>query len=120
MQFSAVIVAAGVGARAGPGEAKQWRRLGRKAVARWSAEALLAAGVDELVVVVGEGQEDRAFEALAGLAGWKLVLGGAARSDSVKAGLGALSGGRRPDRAGARRRATVAQGRACASPARIA
>jgi 2-C-methyl-D-erythritol 4-phosphate cytidylyltransferase / 2-C-methyl-D-erythritol 2,4-cyclodiphosphate synthase len=92
MGFSAIIVAAGVGARAGPGESKQWRRLAGRAVARWSAEAFLAAGVDELVVVVGEGQEDRAQEAFAGLGGWKLALGGAARSDSVKAGLGALSG----------------------------
>ena len=92
MRFSAVIVAAGVGTRAGPGEAKQWRRLAGKAVARWSAEALLAAGADELVVVIGEGQEDQASEALAGLP-HKLAPGGAARSDSVKAGLAALAGG---------------------------
>ena len=91
MRFSAVIVAAGVGTRAGPGEAKQWRRLAGKAVARWSAEALLAAGADELVVVIGEGQEDQASEALAGLP-HKLAPGGAARSDSVKAGLAALAG----------------------------
>jgi 2-C-methyl-D-erythritol 4-phosphate cytidylyltransferase / 2-C-methyl-D-erythritol 2,4-cyclodiphosphate synthase len=92
MRFSAVIVAAGVGARAGPGEAKQWRRLAGKAVARWSAEALLAAGADELVVVIGEGQEDQAREAFVGLADYRLAPGGAARSDSVKAGLAALSG----------------------------
>ena len=92
MRFSAVIVAAGVGARAGPGEAKQWRRLAGRAVARWSAEAFLAAGADEIVVVIGEGQEDRAAEALAGLDALRLVQGGAARSDSVKAGLAALSG----------------------------
>jgi 2-C-methyl-D-erythritol 4-phosphate cytidylyltransferase/2-C-methyl-D-erythritol 2,4-cyclodiphosphate synthase len=91
MRFSAVIVAAGVGARAGPGQAKQWRALGGKAVARWSAEALLAAGADELVVVIAEGQEAQAHEALAGLDGYKLVPGGAARSDSVKAGLAALA-----------------------------
>jgi len=42
-------------------------------------------------VVIGEGQEARAAEALAGLTGWKLALGGAARSDSVKAGLFALA-----------------------------
>src|ERR1700722_7134784 len=92
MRFSAVIVAAGVGNRAGPGEAKQWRRLAGKAVARWSAEALLAAGADELVVVIGEGQETQAQEALAGLGAFRLVLGGIARSDSVKAGLAALPG----------------------------
>ena len=90
MRFSAVIVAAGVGARAGPGEAKQWRRLADRAVARWSAEAFLAAGADELVVVIGEGQEDLARDAFAGLSGLTLAPGGAARSDSVKAGLAAL------------------------------
>src|SRR5579872_2689826 len=93
MRFSAVIVAAGVGARAGPGEAKQWRQLGGQAVARWSAEALLAAGADELVIVIGDGQEERAREALAGLGAHRLVTGGAARSDSVKAGLDALATG---------------------------
>src|SRR5271154_6347905 len=92
MRFSAVIVAAGVGVRAGPGEAKQWRRLAGRAVARWSAEAFLAAGAEELVVVIGEGQGDRAAEAFHGLRGPRLVQGGAARSDSVKAGLAALSG----------------------------
>jgi 2-C-methyl-D-erythritol 4-phosphate cytidylyltransferase/2-C-methyl-D-erythritol 2,4-cyclodiphosphate synthase len=91
MEFSAVVVAAGVGARAGPGEAKQWRMLSGKPVARWSVEAFLAAGAQELVVVVGEGQEARAQEALAGLKGWKLARGGATRSDSVKAGLAALA-----------------------------
>ena len=93
MGFSAVIVAAGVGARAGPGEAKQWRMLAGRPVIRWSAEALLGAGADELVVVVADGQQARACEALAGLTGWRLAVGGAARSDSVKAGLAALGGG---------------------------
>jgi len=92
MRFSAVIVAAGMGARAGPGEAKQWRPLAGRAVARWSAEALLAAGADELVVVIGPDQQDRAAAAFAGLGRLKLAIGGAARSDSVKAGLSALSG----------------------------
>src|SRR5271165_6919016 len=91
MQFSAVIVAAGVGARAGPGEAKQWRRLAGRAVARWSAEAFLAAGADELVVVIGDGQAAQAETAFAGLVGLRLVTGGAARSDSVKAGLAVLA-----------------------------
>jgi 2-C-methyl-D-erythritol 4-phosphate cytidylyltransferase / 2-C-methyl-D-erythritol 2,4-cyclodiphosphate synthase len=93
MRFSAVIVAAGVGTRAGPGQAKQWRMLAGKAVARWSAEALLAAGADELVIVIGEGQDEQARNALSGLGGHRLVPGGAARSDSVKAGLAALTGG---------------------------
>ena len=93
MKTCAIIVAAGVGARAGPGEAKQWRMLAGKPVLRWSAEALLGAGVDELVVVVAEGDEPRAAEVLAGLPRWTLATGGAARSDSVKAGLAALAAG---------------------------
>ena len=91
MGFSAVIVAAGVGARAGPGAAKQWRTLAGRPVVRWSAEALLGAGADELVVVVADGEQGRAGEALAGLDGWRLATGGAARSDSVKAGLAELT-----------------------------
>jgi 2-C-methyl-D-erythritol 4-phosphate cytidylyltransferase / 2-C-methyl-D-erythritol 2,4-cyclodiphosphate synthase len=90
MSFSAVIVAAGSSQRAGPGEAKQWRGLGGRPVARWSAEALLAAGARELVVVIGEGQEGVASAAFAGLVGWRLVRGGATRSQSVRAGLAAL------------------------------
>jgi 2-C-methyl-D-erythritol 4-phosphate cytidylyltransferase / 2-C-methyl-D-erythritol 2,4-cyclodiphosphate synthase len=91
MGFSPVIVAAGVGARPGPGAAKQWRTLAGRPVVRWSAEALLGAGADELVVVVADGEQGRAREALAGLAGWRLATGGAARSESVKAGLAALA-----------------------------
>ena len=91
MGFRSVIVAAGAGQRAGAGAgaAKQWRRLAGKPVARWSAEALLAAGTGDLVVVIGAGQADMAREALAGLP-VRFVEGGAARSDSVKAGLAAL------------------------------
>ena len=89
MTFSAIIVAAGSGSRAG-GD-KQWRPLGGKPVLRWSAETLLAAGAGELVVVVAAGAEDRAREALAGLEGWRAVAGGEARAQSVRAGLGALA-----------------------------
>jgi 2-C-methyl-D-erythritol 4-phosphate cytidylyltransferase/2-C-methyl-D-erythritol 2,4-cyclodiphosphate synthase len=90
MGFSAVIVAAGSGQRAGPGAAKQWRRLRGKPVARWSLEALLAAGARRVVVVVAAGDETVAAEAFAGLAGWRLAEGGATRDRSVVAGLDAL------------------------------
>lgn len=92
MSFSAVIVAAGSGARAGPGAAKQWRMLGGKPVLRWSAEALLGAGARELVVVVAENAEADAAEVLAGLSGWRSAIGGATRSKSVQAGLQAITG----------------------------
>ena len=91
MSFSGIIVAAGSGSRAG-GD-KQWRALGGKPVLRWSAEALLNAGADELVVVVAAGAEDRAAETLAGLSNWRTVAGGAVRAESVSAGLAALTSG---------------------------
>jgi 2-C-methyl-D-erythritol 4-phosphate cytidylyltransferase/2-C-methyl-D-erythritol 2,4-cyclodiphosphate synthase len=91
MKFSAVIVAAGSGSRAGSATPKQWRPLQGRAVARWSAEALLAAGAERLVVVVRAGEEADASQALAGLPRIQLVAGGAERVDSVRAGLAAAS-----------------------------
>jgi 2-C-methyl-D-erythritol 4-phosphate cytidylyltransferase/2-C-methyl-D-erythritol 2,4-cyclodiphosphate synthase len=55
MAFSAVIVAAGAGLRAGPGGAKQWRSLGGKPLIRWSVEALLGAGARSVVAVIPAG-----------------------------------------------------------------
>lgn len=92
--FAAVVVAAGSGSRAGG--PKQWRRLGGKPVLRWSVEALLAAGAEDLVVVIPAGAEAEAGEALAGLTGWRIAAGGATRADSVRSGLEALGGA--PDR----------------------
>ena len=71
--FAAIVVAAGSGSRAGGG--KQWRMLGGKPVIRWSVEALLAAGAEDLVVVVSPGSEAEAGDALAGLTGWRLAIG---------------------------------------------
>jgi 2-C-methyl-D-erythritol 4-phosphate cytidylyltransferase/2-C-methyl-D-erythritol 2,4-cyclodiphosphate synthase len=88
--FSAIVVAAGSGARAGG--PKQWRSLGGKPVIRWSVQALLEAGADQVVVVVTPGSEGAASEALTGLSGWRAVAGGAARADSVRNGLAALTG----------------------------
>ncbi len=93
MGFSAVIVAAGSGQRAGPGAAKQWRLLAGKPVARWSLEALLAAGAQEVVVVIPPGHESTAAEAFAGLANWITAPGGAQRHDSVRSGISALTCG---------------------------
>ena len=91
MRFSAVIVAAGAGSRAGGGAPKQWRDLLGRPVIRWSAQALLDAGAEELVVVVRGQGHARAADALAGLPRWSSVEGGALRADSVRAGLAALS-----------------------------
>jgi 2-C-methyl-D-erythritol 4-phosphate cytidylyltransferase/2-C-methyl-D-erythritol 2,4-cyclodiphosphate synthase len=90
MGFSAVVVAAGSGTRAGPGEAKQWRLLGGKPVARWSVEALLAAGAQEIVVVVIPEARRFAAHALEGLPRWRCAEGGATRSGSVRNGIAAL------------------------------
>jgi 2-C-methyl-D-erythritol 4-phosphate cytidylyltransferase/2-C-methyl-D-erythritol 2,4-cyclodiphosphate synthase len=91
MEFSAVIVAAGQGLRAGPGAAKAWRTLAGKPVLRWSAEALLAAGAREIVVVVAADRLDEAPSALGGLPACRAVAGGDVRSQSVRAGLAALA-----------------------------
>ena len=74
MDFAAVIVAAGQGARAGGG--KQWRKLAGRAVARWSLEALLAGGARHVVVVIPSGDEALAEQAFAGLTGWSTTPGG--------------------------------------------
>jgi 2-C-methyl-D-erythritol 4-phosphate cytidylyltransferase/2-C-methyl-D-erythritol 2,4-cyclodiphosphate synthase len=92
MGFSAVIVAAGSGSRAGPGAAKQWRMLAGKPVLRWSVKALMEAGARELIVVVAEGAEADVARALDDLSGWTTAVGGATRSKSVQAGLQALTG----------------------------
>ncbi|MBV8594252.1 MAG: bifunctional 2-C-methyl-D-erythritol 4-phosphate cytidylyltransferase/2-C-methyl-D-erythritol 2,4-cyclodiphosphate synthase [Caulobacteraceae bacterium] len=92
MTFSAVIVAAGLGERAGPGGPKQWRLLAGRPVVRWSAEALLGAGARRMVVVGPRGEETLAERALAGLEGWTWTDGGARRDLSVRAGLAALGG----------------------------
>src|SRR5690349_19056052 len=90
MSFSAVVVAAGAGLRAGPGEPKAWRMLGSRPLVRWSVEGLLAAGAREVVVVVARDRLGQVDEALVGLENWKAVTGGKTRADSVQAGLAAL------------------------------
>ena len=94
MSFSAVVVAAGEGLRAGPGEPKAWRALGGRPLIRWSVEGLLAAGAREVVVVVAHDRLGQVDDALVGLTGWNAVTGGKTRADSVQAGLAALTCGR--------------------------
>ena len=93
MTFSAIIVAAGSGKRAGADGPKQWRALAGRPVARWSLEALLNAGARSVIVVISSDGADDAARAFAGLAGWSLVQGGATRADSVRAGLATLGSG---------------------------
>jgi len=91
MSFSVVIVAAGSGSRAGPGQAKQWRRLADKPVLRWSVEAFLAAGAEDIVVVTTDDGEKALPDVLSGLSGWRAARGGATRALSVQSGLSALA-----------------------------
>jgi 2-C-methyl-D-erythritol 4-phosphate cytidylyltransferase/2-C-methyl-D-erythritol 2,4-cyclodiphosphate synthase len=91
MNFSAVIVAAGSGTRAGPGQAKQWRDLAGKPVLRWSVESLLNAGVKNLVIVANPDAREVLEDSLRGLSGWATTCGGATRALSVQAGLAALA-----------------------------
>ncbi len=92
MSFSAIVVAAGSGVRAGAGRPKTWRDLGGRPVARWSVEALLAAGACRVVVVVAAEMTTDARVALDGLAGVELVQGAETRATSVQAGMAALKG----------------------------
>ena len=91
MSFSAVIVAAGSGERAGGDGPKQWRPLAGRPVARWSLESLLGAGALEVAIVVRPEDRGVATAAFMGLEGWTLVNGGATRFESVRNGLAALS-----------------------------
>ena len=65
---AAIIVAAGSGRRAGHGEPKQFRLLQGKPMLRHSVEAFAAhPGIDPIMVVICEGQQDLASAALSGL-----------------------------------------------------
>ena len=88
--FAAIVVAAC--ARAGAGGAKQWRTLGGKSVVRWSVEALLKAGAEDVVVVIAPGSEAEAATALSGVTGWRSATGGSTRAESVCNGLDVLDG----------------------------
>ena len=86
---AAIIVAAGAGLRAGQPVPKQFALWRGKPVVRHSAEALIAAGVAPVLVVIPEGADEIAGACLAGL-DVRLVTGGATRQDSVRLGLEAL------------------------------
>ena len=87
---AAVIVAAGQGARAGGEVPKQFAPWRGKPLLRHSVEALAAAGVTPLVVVVPAECETLAEGLLDGLEP-RIVAGGATRQESVRAGLEALA-----------------------------
>lgn len=93
MSVTALIVAAGAGQRLGGGLPKQFRAIAGKPVLRWAVEALARhPSVGSVRVVIGDGQQEDAARALAGLDVGETIAGGAERSDSVRAGLAAIGG----------------------------
>jgi 2-C-methyl-D-erythritol 4-phosphate cytidylyltransferase/2-C-methyl-D-erythritol 2,4-cyclodiphosphate synthase len=89
--FAAIVVAAGKGLRVGGDVPKQFRHWRGKPLVRHSVEALLKAGANPLVVVIGADAQADAEAALTGLEGVRFVTGGASRQDSVRNGLEALA-----------------------------
>ena len=87
---AAVIVAAGQGLRVGQPLPKQFALWRGKPVVRHSAEALAASGITPIVVAIPAGAEEIATAGLAGIAGIRLVTGGATRQQSVRLALEAL------------------------------
>ena len=87
---AAVIVAAGQGLRAGQSLPKQFALWRGKPVVRHSAEELAAAGVTPIIVAIPPGGDEIAAAALQGVAGVRLVTGGATRQESVRLALEVL------------------------------
>ncbi|RZM06573.1 MAG: 2-C-methyl-D-erythritol 4-phosphate cytidylyltransferase, partial [Sphingomonas sp.] len=84
----ALIVAAGVGARAGGSVPKQFARVAGKPMIAHSYQALAAhPGIDAVVVVTGDGQRQLVRDALGDAA---VVTGGPTRRESVALGLAAI------------------------------
>ena len=93
MHVTALIVAAGTGSRLGDGVPKQFRPIGGKAVLAHAVDALADhPGIGAVRVVVGPGQHAQAEKALGSRDVGSLILGGAERADSVRAGLAAVDG----------------------------
>jgi 2-C-methyl-D-erythritol 4-phosphate cytidylyltransferase/2-C-methyl-D-erythritol 2,4-cyclodiphosphate synthase len=94
MTVTALIVAAGSGSRMGGDLPKQFRRLGDKAVLAHAVDALAShPSIDAVRVVVGAGQDQMARDALGTRDVGDLIVGGAERADSVRAGLTAIDDG---------------------------
>jgi 2-C-methyl-D-erythritol 4-phosphate cytidylyltransferase / 2-C-methyl-D-erythritol 2,4-cyclodiphosphate synthase len=92
MKVAALIVAAGKGVRAGGEVPKQFAPLAGKPMLAHSYAALSAhPGIDQVLVVIGEGQEALLDHALGDV---PHVIGGAMRRDSVLNGLRALDADR--------------------------
>jgi 2-C-methyl-D-erythritol 4-phosphate cytidylyltransferase/2-C-methyl-D-erythritol 2,4-cyclodiphosphate synthase len=91
MSVTALIVAAGSGSRMGGDLPKQFRAIAGKAVLAHAVDALAShPAIDAVRVVIGEGREELARQALGNRDVGDLIVGGAERADSVRAGLDAI------------------------------
>lgn len=93
-RLAGVLVAAGRGRRMGTDVDKLWHDAFGRAIWRWSLDALLAVpGMTTVAVVTPADAIDRFTSAMPASAGdrCRIVAGGEARADSVRAGLVALS-----------------------------
>ena len=87
-RIAALVVAAGKGLRAGGDIPKQFAQHQGKPLLRHSIDAFVTWKADvRLVVVIGEGQQAQAEQALEGIANVAYVIGGTERRDSVRLGL---------------------------------
>jgi 2-C-methyl-D-erythritol 4-phosphate cytidylyltransferase / 2-C-methyl-D-erythritol 2,4-cyclodiphosphate synthase len=87
----ALIVAAGKGTRTGGDVPKQFAHLGGKAMIAHSVDAFSAHHlIDEIHVVIGEGQQQLLATALGNRLVTSIIIGGAERQDSVRMGLEAI------------------------------
>jgi 2-C-methyl-D-erythritol 4-phosphate cytidylyltransferase/2-C-methyl-D-erythritol 2,4-cyclodiphosphate synthase len=90
MTITAIIVAAGKGERAGGPVPKQYAMVGGKSLLAHAVTAFSShQSIDQIIVVIGEGQSDLAREALGEVSGHRIITGGAERQDSVAAGIAA-------------------------------
>src|SRR5947209_5096448 len=86
----ALVVAAGSGSRAGSDMPKQYRRIGGRSVLAHAVAYLRAAGLDEVRVIIGAGQENFYRDAVDNSPLPAFIVGGAERQDSVRNGLEAI------------------------------
>jgi 2-C-methyl-D-erythritol 4-phosphate cytidylyltransferase/2-C-methyl-D-erythritol 2,4-cyclodiphosphate synthase len=93
----ALVVAAGSGTRVGGGVPKQYRPLAGKPLLAHALEGLERAGIAEIRVVIGEGQEALYRAAIGGRPLPSPVAGGLERQDSVRNGLEAIAAEGRAD-----------------------
>ncbi len=94
MKVTALIVAAGSGSRMGGDVPKQFRMLRSRAVVAHASDALTSHPLINAVrVVIGAGQEELARAALGNRDVGALIIGGAERADSVRAGLAEIGDG---------------------------